>query len=72
MIDKNLTTDELWMEIHNKVYAIIDELTNNTYRHQVYWNDAMDNGNRFDNYSIVHYWSHTNKTAALNLNHKII
>ena len=32
----------------------------------------MDNDNRFDESSVVHYWEHTNKSAAIALNHKMI
>jgi hexosaminidase len=62
----------LWCEWHQKVHDIIAEVTNNAKPYQVYWNDAMDNENVFADNSVVHYWTSSDKTRAINKNLKVI
>lgn len=72
MKKKGLTISGLWKEWHKGVYDGINEISGANKPYLVYWNEAFENGNHFAENSIVHYWTSTDKSRAINSNVKVI
>ncbi|CAL6049666.1 Beta-N-acetylhexosaminidase [Hexamita inflata] len=68
MMDRNMDVEDLWREFHGRVNGIISEITNGNYPYQVYWDDSLQNGNPMTEKSVAHFWTSTDKSAALNQN----
>ncbi|CAL6079954.1 Beta-N-acetylhexosaminidase [Hexamita inflata] len=68
MAQRGMSTDDLWREFHGRVNGIISEITNGNFPYQVYWDDSLQNGNPMTEKSVAHFWTSTDKSAALNQN----